>query len=273
MTLAIVITFQYLINQLPGALLDLQCAYNWCNGFTNNVVVLTDIRSDDIANKILVNNAVQLLTALDRTLEQHKEQRIIIYYSGHGVRDNMLMPDQTVLPFIEFRDCITNSAPLYSEIFFILDCCNPNGLHLPYKLHNNHFVLSSAKVECVTQPIILITSSDAHEKSVTTKTGSIFSNLLFSMLSEMNQRKDVIVRDTRTIVPSIINRNLQRLSDSLTNNMRKMETGYDQTVSIYSSYVIDPVLWLWIGSTASYDIAIDKSLSTFVVRSLNSEPV
>lgn len=68
------------------------------------------------------------------------------------------------------------------------------------------------------------------------------------------------------LIPNRKNRNLRRLVGNLASSIRKMHTGYSQTVSVYNSYVMDPILWLWIGSSKDYDIAMDMSLSIFVIR-------
>ena len=191
------------------------------------------------------------------------DNKLILYYSGHGIKDSIVMPDRNLLSFIKFRDCVVNSLPSYTEIFWILDCCNPKILNLPYKLEGNSFVLSSEKIECVSQPILLITSSNSGEKSIATKVGSLFSRYLFQILTILNNTDDPIIKVT---IPIHKNRNLRRLIGNLASSIRKMHTGYSQTVSIYSSYVLDPVLWLWIGSYKDYDIVTDLSLSILIIR-------
>jgi hypothetical protein len=111
------------------------------------------------------------------------------------------------------------------------------------------------------QPILLITSSDETEKSVATKFGSFFSLHLFRILSQMNHKIS-----SRKPIPLTSNRNLQRLIGNIASRIRQMRTGYSQTVSIYSSYVIHPILWMWIGSNKSYDIVSDLSLNVIIIR-------
>ena len=287
MPLALLIGFEYHINHLPGAIIDLYHAYSWCQTFTSNIFVLTDISSnkrteelnrivtrkiadvslvtfyDMIPHKLLVNNLRSLQENVKRVLNNLTDNKLIIYYSGHGVKDSLILPDQTLLSFIIFRDLILDLLQPYVEIFWIMDCCNPNGLHLPYKLQNNSFVLSSSKIECVSQPIILITSADSHEKSAATRSGSIFSHQLFLYLQKMNESPTIVIKNNKVLIPTQFNRNLTRLTNNLATLIRKLDTGYVQTVSIYSSYLMDPILWLWIGSIRSSDVVLDMSLSTF----------
>lgn len=283
MPTAILIGFEYKTNSLPGAIIDLYQANKWCQSFGCITHILTDIESIDntdnlrhavnrkIADKHLltfdpkrtiIHDKDDLHVQLLNILRTMSDNRLVIYYSGHGVKECMMLPDGTLLPFVEFRDYVLDNINPYVEIFWILDCCNPNGLYLPYKLEKNKFMLSPSKVQCVLQPILLITSSESNEKSVTTKLGSLFTRNIFRLLTRMNE--DSLIKDG--ILPNYRNRNLRRLMGNLTSSIRKMHTGYAQTVSIYSSYTIDPVLWMWVGSRRSYDIACDMSLTVLLIR-------
>lgn len=285
MPTAILIGFQYKFNELPGALIDLYQAYCWCMSFGSNIHVITDIAEysnsrniqtaiankitdsklstfyDTVPSKTVVQRGDVMLHTIIQVLRQGiPDNKLVIYYSGHGVKESMVMPDKSLLPFIDFRDSVLANIPLPVEIFWILDCCNPNGMHLPFKLQNNAFVLSPTKIECALNPILLITSSEIHEKSIATDLGSLFSRYLFRILRQLNEDH------TSAIIPNRTNRNLRRLVGSLVGSIRAVHSGYAQTVSMYSSYITDPILWMWIGANKDYDIAIDMSLSTLVVR-------
>jgi len=291
MPTAIIIGFEYTYDSLTGCIIDIYNAYKWCSSFRSTIHVLTDIKIirnsdsikqaidrnfagpdlttfyDDIPEKSIVSNKNGLLVSIINILNTGiSDNKLIIYYSGHGVRDSMVIPDNTLLPFIELRDSILDRINSYVEVFWILDCCNPNGLHLPYKLTNNVFSLSPSKIECVSQPVLLITSSNDNEKSIATKYGSVFSRYLFKFLTQLNSDVNLTVKKKLVSIPITKNRNLRRLIGNLSSGIRKMHTGYAQTVSVYSSYIVDPVLWMWIGSCKSYDIVGDIGLSTLVVR-------
>lgn len=258
---AILIGFEYTVNSLIGTMADLTQAYKWCRSFGCVINILTDINHDRLINAMHVKDSRTLTDNIVKILNKGiPDGKLIIYYSGHGLNDSMVLPDRTLLPFVDFRDIILNNIQPYVEIFWVLDCCNPNGLHLPYKLEGNRFVLSPDKIQCVTQPILLITSSEAKEKSIATKTGSVFTLHLFRLLTSLNAEHNT------DVIPTSKNRNLRRLIGNLRSSIRRMYTGYEQTVSIYSSYVVDPILWMWIGSNKKYDIVSDMSLSTLIVR-------
>jgi len=296
MPTVILIGFEYTFNILTGAIIDLYNAYKWCLSFGCDIHVLTDITSvkhinnlydainleivntdilsfyDNIKSLTIVTNAQVLLTNIIKILEKGvPDNKVIIYYSGHGIKESMVMPDRTLLPFIDFRDNILSTLKYDTEIFWILDCCNPNGLYLPFNLNGNRFILSSSKIKCVSQPILLITSSESHEKSIATKFGSIFSRHLFDILTLLGDTNGPIIWKGDMSIPLHKNRNLRRLIGNISSSIRKLHTGYTQTVSIYSSYLIDPVLWMWIGSTHTYDIASDLTLTTLIIRNSNLE--
>lgn len=258
MPTAILIGFEYNTDKLLGTAIDLYNAFKWCNKFCKTYI-LTDIVCKDtkqnrifrgynkIKNKILVTNEESLLLYIDKILQRLEDTKLVIYYTGHGICDSILMPNKSLLSFIKFRDYILNRLDPYVEIFWILDCCNPNGLNLPYKLKNNIFRLSSNQnLDFISNPVLLITSSSSNEKSLATEKGSIFSKKLFQLLNN------------RT------NRNLTSLVNKIINYIKK--TGHCQNVSVYSSYFIDPVLWMWIGSKKKYDIVTDFTLSILVIR-------
>lgn len=298
MVAAILIGFEYTFNSLTGAIIDLYQAHKWCHSFGCNISVLTDIEYvkdiDNLQNVVerklaepdlltfypkispkIVHDATTMMGDIINILRSGiPDGKLIIYYTGHGVKDCMVMPDRSLLPFIDFRDNILDNLDSYVEIFWILDCCNPNGLHLPYKLEGNAFSLSPSKIQCVLQPILLITSSETNEKSIATKSGSVFSRYLFQLLTLLNRpieisnsgKMNFTVKNNHLVIPSEKNRNLRRLIGNLASSIRKMHTGYSQTVSVYSSYIIDPILWMWIGSRKDYDIVTDISLSTIIIR-------
>jgi hypothetical protein len=280
MPIAILIGLQYKINILPGAIIDLYNAYNWCERFGCKSYIITDIDNsnyignfnrdnnidicsfyNNIKSKVVINSSDDMISNITNILSHGIiDNKLIIYYSGHGVNDSMVMPDNKLLRFVSFRDSILNNTDTKVEIFWILDCCNPHGLKLPYKLDNdNKFTLSSTDVEFFEHRILLITSSESNEKSIATKNGSLFSKYLFQILESLDNTNITTITVDK-------NRNLRRLIGNIRSSIRKMHTGFSQTVSIYSSYIIDPILWMWIGSTSNYDIITNDTLCSLILR-------
>lgn len=283
MPTAILIGFQYNADILPGCLIDLYHAWKWCDRGNFNIYILTDIKYPNysmieraIEKKIMdadafqfFNNVKELLksvyTSKDflkilETIDISCEEKLMIYYSGHGLREGISFPDKSTLNYIDFRNIIAEKATIYTEIFWILDCCNCSNLSLPYELKENKFVLSKKQISFAKQPMLLIKSSDINEKSVSTFFGSLFTYHLFKILQELDG-------PNKLPVPLSKNRNLSRLRGNISSNIRKLHTGYQQTITIHSSYIIDPVLWLWMTATnKSYDVTSDTSMSILAIR-------
>lgn len=285
----LLIGFEYTSNCLPGAIIDIYHAYKWCKSWPCQINIITDIQSikdedilyEAVSNNITEDDLITFYDDVDKNIIKVKVDliqaiehiligscsKLIVYFSGHGVKDSMVLPDGSLLSFIEFRDTILSMLNIDTEIFWILDCCNPSGLHLPYKLGDNIFKLSTSQINCITQPILLITSCESNEKSVATKYGSLFSRYLFYFLTIMNYNDINLYKDNFNI-PIKNNRNLRRLIGNLSSSIRKSHTGYKQTVSVYSSYIIDPILWMWIGSNKNREIVTDLSLTTLFIRNI-----
>lgn len=289
MPTCILIGFEYKNDILPGTLIDLYQCYSWSKSFGCNIYTLTDIKEVNIellhnaidnklANKDILNfyNIINPIIIFDNLFDEllkilNKEildDKLIIYYTGHGVLyDNLVMPDETLISMKKLKSIILENVKITTEIFIILDCCNPDGMGLPFKLKNNLFGLSSTdikSIDFIEHKILLITSSANHQKSVATQLGSLFTRYLFKILIDMNQYDKSYI--TKENIPLTINRNLQRLSSNLACHIRKLHTGYQQNISIYSSYIIDPILWIWIGNRNNCDIISDYTLENIIVK-------
>ena len=289
MPTSILIGFEYTNDKLPGTLIDLYHCHKWCKSFECDINILTDIKEidtkllhkaidDELANKSLLKfyNIINPIIIYDNLIDELVkilkneivDKKLIIYYSGHGVLyDDLVMPDGSLLSTKKLKNIILENVPISTEIFFIFDCCNPDGMRLPFKLNNNSFILSTTDlklVDFVEHKILLITSSANHQKSVATQLGSLFTRYLFKILIDMNNYNESYIE--KDDIPLSINRNLQRLTSNLSCHIRKLHTGYQQNISIYSSYIIDPVLWIWLGNQNNHDITNDYTLENIIIK-------
>jgi hypothetical protein len=269
--MAVIIGFEYKhrANYLPGAVTDIRMAWHWCQKSCNKVVIITDIHNVDnqlfssvveesvvvVENTKLVDSASDFIEAL-KSVSYHGYHRVVIYYSGHGRTDGIVTPDNNNIIYEFFRRTILDNIDVDTKIFWILDCCHSNGLSLPYKLCGNKFLLTSAP-HFVQHQCLLITSSVTGKTSASTTEGSLFSQQLFRILEEMTP-------DETVPIPLSVNRNLSRLQGEVASKIRRMIPGFPQVVTVYSSYFMEPVLWLWIGT--SCDVNVDDTMSVLVVK-------
>lgn len=290
MTTAILIGFRHqggVIGTLPGALIDIHRAYRFCHSLNWNTHVISDITDEKLPSGIssviahgsihnaimtfmteiksdkLINirTAIELKNALNTILSKNQNKRLFIYYSGHGLYSSIVCPDSNKLDFMDFRSLITDSTKRLGdadgpEVFLVLDCCKPGNLFLPYTLKDEKFDISSTYIASKNR-ILLITSADTDQYSTATKFGSLFSEFFFDYLNKL-LNKDAGKWPSR---------NLNVIRKAINDNLQKSKTGYKQTMNVYSSHVMLPLLWSWIGAM-NYDIKIDFDCKTITMRKL-----
>jgi hypothetical protein len=265
---AILIGFSYdkSSEQLPGILIDLYLAYNYCINTLKcqNISVITDINKDQSTKLLLTatlqgivdSNILNFIESLksknqyynfeNKTFIKHlvnicyNKQRLFIYYTGHFKDNKFILPkvidgeytlinSENYLTIDQFRSILLKTA-ITAEIFIILDCCNCNGLNLPYRLQlhddlNSIYRLTSYKpLFFCKQKIICLSSSKENESSLASKTGSVFTSILFSNIGN-------------------IKRSLTILLKSL---YKEYFHKYNQTPTIDSNYPDIYHLWSWI---------------------------
>lgn len=139
-----------------------------------------------------------------------KCQRLVLYYSGHARNGHIILPDDTHVPLSHLYSIISsdissvissdnNKKERIEEIISIFDCCESNGMNLPYiydgwsRLVNTEFVPGR---------IICLSSSKIDQDSRATKTGSPFTQTLFKYFTE----KDNYVISLKELVEDMIER-------------------------------------------------------------------
>lgn len=251
---AIIIGFSY-NNELPGSNADINNMINYCNKFNYSYNII----NDDINNiKDFELSLILFIKTFCTNTSKYLTKNFLVYYTGHGRDDSIVLPNKDLYSFTKFKNVIIKAIPnLQTEIFWILDCCNPTGLHLPFKLINNSFHFQKqCEFNCPPNiKILLITSSDNNEKSISTINGSLFTNQLLLLLNSLNDNLLLFISNynkDNTIIPVATNRNLNRFINNLSANIRAIQHEYRQNVSIYSSYIIDPILWFWITTAGNH---------------------
>lgn len=245
MPLAILIGFRYEIDVIHSIVIDLYHVYKFCKRAGYTIIIISDMDkivpppliaqsiADEKVDIDILNFNVNVVTISNGSeLCNHLrkvpfDERNFIYYSGHGIQNALIMPDRGLLPLKTFRDVILGEMSSTAKVFWIMDCCNPNGLHLPFQLKNNRFYLSNQEPIFVKQQIMLITSANENEKAVVTGSGSLFTRFFLQHLigNEVN---------------------LIKIIKSISKSIKSIQTKHSQTISVYSSYIVPPLLPMWV---------------------------
>lgn len=260
--LAIIIAFQYKNGEfLPGAIIDLYIAYKNLYNYKYDVVIYTDITNinnvdDEICNfaKILIpftGTSTELLNSIRNDCDNVKN--IFFYFSGHSDSNSIILPNNDNMSFTDIQNCLKNK-----RIISVFDCCNCDGLKLPFILENNEFRVAKRDFDCPKSQIIVFTSSNSHGAALTSNTGSYFTIAFFDYLKKLSAPYDEI--ENKLIK---YNRNLQRMCNTLSINTYKGEI---VKINLHSSHVIDPVLWNWVERDDPFIIESDISLSCIVMN-------
>ncbi len=258
---------------LPGISVDLYQVYRYTKSITKNILVFSDVDKDyrtSILKQAILDGYVDsgLLSFIEDIKEksqyskyESKKQngyrmnnfdtvvtdyvkgldKLIFYYTGHAKNGNIILPDNTQVSLDYVREILTQTNPT-CQILSVLDCCESNGMSLPYRL-------SSLKVSSLSgsyrlnslnfmkQKIICLSSSIITEDSMATRSGSVFTRELFGYL-ESHQDTVITVGQLKDIG------------------------------TIYGSYPNLKMLWLWITKTKhSYlDITIDNCVITVTLE-------
>lgn len=273
MPTAILVAYEYENDKLPGSVIDLYLMYKWFENLNYTIHVVTDITDEKITlNKDIISKAIKkqfcdngiyvffrqfrrniVLNSPDfsRFLDnvpKISDNKLVMYYSGHGGNNCIKLPDGSKYTSCKLKQQILDKVDDNGEILWIMDCCNPSGLNIPYKLSDNKFVLQNDQWHFTTQKIILFTSSTGYQKSFALPFGSRFTQQLLFLF-----RQNIS--------------NIQHLCNTINKNLviQTSEFKYKQTVTAYSSFVIDPIIWSWIYPNRKYYITSDNSLSILIL--------
>jgi len=161
MNITIAIGFGYIQTQsecLSGTLIDLFLIHRFFAQYSN-VHIFTDleedingksllsaIRSNIISSKATVFNTHHLIKTQDDLFSEIENvlssqfQNIIIYYTGHGIKGNIKLPDLTNLSFQILNKKINELGKRNIKIIWITDCCYGPSFNLPYILKDDGFL-------------------------------------------------------------------------------------------------------------------------------------
>jgi hypothetical protein len=234
MPTVVIVGFRYNNRKAPleSTLTDIYIVYSYYRDMGYRIYIGSDMRTPKVPSDIadlyssaivdanfvefinkkfnstshLVTNKSDLQSFFDH-VEITQDRRLIFYYTGHGTKNNIVLPDESKYPALDLRKSIINLGnnidkteeegnwqslsngldSIGSKIFIILDCCNPHGLYLPFTMSRDNYTYQIMGNNFLLPEVILITSSDEDSKSEARKSYSIFTRELFSLFKDRKE--------------------------------------------------------------------------------------
>lgn len=118
------------------------------------------------------------IMSLVKDVQFDNDGDILIYYSGHFRNGCIVLPNKDLYNYDEMVSDLMESSRINSKIYTVFDCCNFSTQILRYRL-GGEMTHKPSQEKC---HIIALSSSDVDEKSVNLSNGSVFSNIIFSIL-------------------------------------------------------------------------------------------
>lgn len=284
----LLIGFEYIKTKrwktLPGIPADLYQVYRHCNPITKNILVFTDVDKDyktSVLQRAILDGYVDsnLLSFIEDTKDRkhhklYKSQRksgytvnnfdktigdfiegfdrLVIYYTGHGKDGDIILPDNTHVSLDYFRDLVVSNVNPTCQVIIILDCCQSNGMSLPYSYSDGNYHLNSRNF--IKPHIVCISSTQLDEDSAATRSGSLFTRVLFGYLYN--------------------NQNQMFHINNLLKHLGNINDGEIlSTITIYSSYPNIKLLWPWFTKNEynNLDVSFDHNNSLITVTLNNCQ--
>lgn len=278
----IIVAFQYekTPKELQSMIMDIYLVYSFYRDLDYKIFIASDavsICSDINPTKYLVDGIIdqhyipfarkkfldirkyvttrQELVNFFEDVQITEDRRVILYYTGHGTTGGIILPNDTVLPSFELRSMLFNIGHsnkkeiprsingLKLQILIIMDCCNPHGLYLPYKILSNEAEINQSNL-FISPDVILLVPCNENSPTLAQNSISPFTYNLIETLKNPSLLVDI---------PNII----KRLSSK-------------QNCLAYVSYPHLMVLWPWT-FTNIIDCHINEKLDSIVLKHSNSQ--
>lgn len=279
----LIIGFSY--RNLSATITDIYYAYSYYQKYNYDIHICSDIidnvniddyipliSSSAVDNqfipfiKSVFYNKRKVITDKDSLLQWFnsivigKDHQVAVYYTGHGVENHIVLPDNTNFSSFNFRSSILRltdgsgnklGEDKNANILTIIDCCNPHGLFLPFKFNreskcfyhiNNNFILPK---------IITITSSEADSQSQALRLESPFTKYFFRHIGD-----NTLPYDIGSICDQI--------------DIKLREIMFNQTCAAYVSHPSLLLIWPWaVGNNLKLNIQINHQLNSIMINRLN----
>jgi hypothetical protein len=152
--------------------------------------------------------------------------------------------DKTKISLTEYKEIIINSVKRKCKLFIVMDCCNSNGLDLPFQMKDAIYRLTPNDIHTfVSQEIICISSTMLDEHSIASRDGSIFTRSLFFNLRQQH----VSLHDLISIVGM------------------ECSSRFSQTTTIHSSYPNLKYIWSWVYGPNRILVSINNFNNTIII--------
>lgn len=261
----ILIGFVYNIDKIPSTLFDLYQTYNKFTSLGYECIILTDVNDfsynrnvyESISFKKVGREMLSFISQLKKsppyynyifnikTLTEklrsiEKSEKVIVYYTGHGHTDGIMIPSGEILEFEEFKKMIIEIC--LKEIVIIIDCCHASGMKLNYKLEKieKGKFLEKEKGQDYGKNVLIIASSQEGEKSAAVKYASLFTKYFIEFL---DQNETYLMTEMMTYIDD----NLYSYSSN------------KQQVNIYSSKIIFPLVPIYLFRNQNFEINYEHS--------------
>lgn len=211
-----------------------------------------------LKNKYIYRNYIGKINFIENIIESCKNSDyMFIYYTGHVHNNKILLPlgncyitfnneniDNNNIDLEYFKNIFLNNAKNTCDFIFIMDCCNSNGLNLPYMLQNRVYRLYTDIKKCkfIEQRVICFSSSRSIESSISCKYGSPFSSYFFEIILK------------------------ERYIDNVLNYINnKCSNIYNQTATVTSSYPNILIIWRWFFNGEKIEVKIDWEKNVIIM--------
>lgn len=289
MVVALIIGFKYerRSKELPGIVIDLYHAYESAQKMNSkhaklHLKLITDITKDEMAYHL--TSAVKRGVVPPRVVsfisdreeegvitqytccadlkgllrdEAYNEERVFVYYTGHGEGGDLVLPRGERMSINNFRSTLLSRIHKDAELLVVMDCCNATGMNLPYRLKENvhRLVDLSTNPIFITQKVICISSTESNEESIATREGSIFTQVFFNKIADNNLDIFNLWTDLNDKCKEARNR---------CGAVDEKHMSQGQTPTIYTSYPNIYSLWDWVTGNNLVPIRFSKELNCII---------
>ena len=247
MRTCLLIGFEYTKDMfLPGIEQDISQILKHIQSIEpDRITILSDIPSKRIPDSEHTSykkfkTTKKFLKVVSRTVESGNQ--VFLYYTGHARKGKFLLPNDDKVKMSSIRKILQSSTSPTAEILCLLDCCESTGLDLGFQIGSNKIPTSSQ----ITQKIICISSSSEGQRSICTKSGSIFTSQVIKRLSKRQLKLDSSFREL--IIHKLHKTFKKKLGikiDSTSGSLFEREFGISSLVLITLSHPNLNSVWSW----------------------------